>query len=52
MGKPHEVTPGPIDYGAIFSLHSLPLLAPRLPHLSGKPGSQILVIEENRGPPV
>ena len=52
MGKPHEVTPGPIDYGAIFSLHILPLRAPRLPHLSGKPGSQILVIEESRGLPV
>lgn len=31
MGKPPEVTSGPIDLGAIYSLYNLPLWAPTLP---------------------
>lgn len=50
MGKPPEVTLGPIDLGAICSLHNLPLWAPTF-HLSEKPDSQIPVMEDSRGPP-
>lgn len=48
MGKPHEVTSGPVALGA---LHTLASLGPQAPHLSRKPGSQIPVIADGRGPP-
>lgn len=48
MGKPHEVTSGPIALGV---LHTLASLGPQAPHLSRKPGSQIPVIADGRGPP-
>ena len=51
MGQPRELTPGPIDYGAICSLDTLLPWGPHTLHLSSKPGSQILVIEEGRDPP-
>lgn len=49
MARPHELTS--IGYGAICYPYTLFLWVPETLHLSQKPGSKILVIEEVRDPP-